>query len=803
MMKYFILIITYIICTAQLLSKEFYVSTDGDNKNNGSIDSPFATIEHARDAIRKLIPNMNEDITIYIRSGNYYLERPILLTPKDSGQNGYTVFYKGYKNEVPKIYGGKKVISKWSEYKDGIFKTKVNKEVSFWSLLVNEKLAKRAYSNLKQEAPNKLSIENLQAYYQGGWMSEYIKINGFDKTGAPILAYRKSKFTGRTPKLIGDKSFIKNPGEWAINSNEGYLYLKPKSKQDLNNVIIPRCKSIFSIKGTESEKTKNIEISNLELILTDFNSSMRAYSGIVEDNGYEYSSVDQPQTIRTALISIENAKNIKIKETNLHEAPINAISIYGASENNSIYGCKIHNIGYNGIYIAGYKMGKDSVNNNKKNNIINNEIFNILETVNHGSGILIYQSSENIISNNMIHNSRRYAISLKGQRYGCLKKIGLTPKFEEQWNYIFTNKNTISYNYLYDLGNDSKDGGGIETWGGGRDNVADHNIIVNAYSSGPRKGKRGHGIFLDDGSNYWTITNNIIYNTHTPSLNTSMSIAGKNMLVINNVMDITEVREGGPNLLSYVEPSSNQIFSKNIIYSSNTKSIAPNGVPTNDEIKQKIVISANPVNIVENSDYNLFAILHGEPVVQVNRKRKKYSRRQEIIPMTEWGKIDNKGFDRNSVIIKDNPGFKNIKERDYRLKYNSPAINQLEIKSIDMVSIGLLPDYKFSKQSDTLKMVSLKVNNIDSSTKMKNNEVIDLQVYGRTKGWFCADLSSAKINFTITPPEGMSHSSTAVGKGIILPNGRFQATATGVVVITANITLNGVTKSDSIAITIE
>jgi hypothetical protein len=773
---------------------EFYVAPDGDDSAPGTLEQPFATITHARDVVRKLNASMTEDITVFIRKGTYYLKNSIELTEQDSGRNGHYVIYRGYKNEYPVIAGGEKV-KEWQPYKDGIMKAPVGKGVKFWSLLVNNRLADRGKLYAPHKNNESLSLANLQAYFQGAWMAEYIKVTGFSEEGTPRLKYSKSRFTGRKTILVGDKSFIRSPGEWGLDSKEGFLYLKPAEKSDLDNVLRPTCSAIFRITGkTENQRVRNIKIMNLELILTDFNSSMCCYSGRKEKNGYKYSSVDQPETIRTALVSIENADDIHVKYCIMHEAPLNAVSIYGAAENNEVYGCRIFNIGYNGIYLAGYRMGPDTADNNRNNTVSNNEIFNILKTVNHSSGILIYQSGGNKITHNMIHNSRRYAISIKGQRFGCLKDIGINIDFNQQWKYIFSNNNLLAYNYMYNLGNDSHDGGGLETWGGGRDNTADHNIVIDAYSSKARKGKRGHGIFLDDGSNYWTVTNNIIYNTHTPSLNTSMNVSGVHMNIDNNVMDISMVREGAASLISYVEKSSDQLFTHNIVFSGNKKQIAINGLFTDQDVSERIMLSVNPVCIMAESNFNLYALLYGKAVFQVNSKTKRFSKRPEIIPLEKWRSLTDKKFESQSLIIDSAPGFINLKEHDYRLRYDSPALTQLNIKSIDTDSIGLLEDYPFAENPGTLNFIALKADGEDTLLKIESGKPVKLTVTGRTTKWYTADLSKAAISYSLLPDK--EHPGVAE----ITKDGILKMTKPGIVVITAEVTLDGVTKKDIVAV---
>eukprot|EP00756_Hemistasia_phaeocysticola_P047054 Hpha_TRINITY_DN20940_c0_g1::TRINITY_DN20940_c0_g1_i1::g.139755::m.139755 len=60
----------------------FFVATDGsDSSGDGSSASPFATLEHARDAARQAA----NGATIFVRGGKYFLNRTLELTPQDSG----------------------------------------------------------------------------------------------------------------------------------------------------------------------------------------------------------------------------------------------------------------------------------------------------------------------------------------------------------------------------------------------------------------------------------------------------------------------------------------------------------------------------------------------------------------------------------------------------------------------------------------------------------------------------------------------------------------------------------------------
>jgi len=754
-------------------AETFYVAPNGKDTNPGTLKSPFATITQARDAVRKVNKDSKESVVVNIRGGVYHIKESIRFDHRDSGPDGQYITYRNYKDEKPVIIGGVPVTN-WEPYKDGIMKANIGKDIEFWSLLVDGKLASIAKEN-KWKQPK--SIRNVQAYYQGAWMSEYLKIKLNDKN-QPVSDYPKSQFSGGLRHYSGDVEFISGPGEWAVNSDAGYLYYYPKTKKELDTVIRPTAKSVFTFKGESGKQpVSNIKIQGLEILLTDFNASMPCYSGTTID-GYERQNADYPETLRTSLILMENAKNIQVLDCDLHDAPLHAVSLYGWAQNNTVSGCKMTNLGYSGVYLAGLLLHKDNSEViNKANIISNNEISNIMATVNHATGVQIYQSAENIIEHNLIHQSRRYGISLKGARYGVRGSVGLGHvKFSDWDKYIHSNKNIFRYNYMYDLGADSADGGGIECWGGGRGNIVDNNIIINAYTGGPKGGWRGHSIFLDDGSDYWTIRDNIVYDTKTPAVNAQLMSKGVDNLIYNNVFDASLSEHGVANLDPYIEPARKLFFYNNIIYSDHAQKVhGDGGVHGNGA--DRLAFRFKDISSLGEMDYNIYF-----------NKQGKFNFPKGGSSLSAWqDATKKKNADQNSKIT--DPHFINAKERDYRLKENSPAL-AMGMRSIDSSKVGLLKSFSFSPKNGKLHRVFLKSKGHDTYLEAKPGDTLQTSISGKTKKWYEADLSSAKFTYTSSDPAIASVDS----KGLVTLKG------TGRAVVTATVSSNGIEKSDDLVI---
>ncbi len=91
-------------------SYEIYVSPEGNDQNEGSIDSPLATITAARDMIRGMEEcERNRNINIYLRGGEYKLSETVKFSLEDSAPDGYTYSYTAYENEIPVVSSDVKV----------------------------------------------------------------------------------------------------------------------------------------------------------------------------------------------------------------------------------------------------------------------------------------------------------------------------------------------------------------------------------------------------------------------------------------------------------------------------------------------------------------------------------------------------------------------------------------------------------------------------------------------------------------------------------------------------------------------
>ena len=104
----------------------FYVAPDGKDSYSGRLpqtnsdatDGAFATIEQARNRIRQLKQQqggkLQQPVTVMIRGGTYYLDKPLVFSVEDSGTKQHPIIYQAYQKERPIISGGE-LITGWRQ----------------------------------------------------------------------------------------------------------------------------------------------------------------------------------------------------------------------------------------------------------------------------------------------------------------------------------------------------------------------------------------------------------------------------------------------------------------------------------------------------------------------------------------------------------------------------------------------------------------------------------------------------------------------------------------------------------------
>src|SRR5215831_16233851 len=97
--------------SGELGGADLFVAQSGRDENPGTAEKPLATLDGARDAIRRLKAKggLRTGVMVLVRGGTYVLSEPLRFGPEDSGTKEHPVIYAAYPGEKPVLSGGRAI----------------------------------------------------------------------------------------------------------------------------------------------------------------------------------------------------------------------------------------------------------------------------------------------------------------------------------------------------------------------------------------------------------------------------------------------------------------------------------------------------------------------------------------------------------------------------------------------------------------------------------------------------------------------------------------------------------------------
>lgn len=95
---------------------EYFVAKNGDDRNDGSRAAPFASIQGARNAIRKFAGNLPEGgVTVTVMPGAYPVREGICFDERDSGTDEKRICYRAFQEDTVCLNSG--VTLDWADFR--------------------------------------------------------------------------------------------------------------------------------------------------------------------------------------------------------------------------------------------------------------------------------------------------------------------------------------------------------------------------------------------------------------------------------------------------------------------------------------------------------------------------------------------------------------------------------------------------------------------------------------------------------------------------------------------------------------
>ena len=669
-----------------------YVATDGNDAWSGRIreanaaktDGPLATVNGARDAIRKLRESSGERtaVTVLIRGGMYRMSETFVLEPCDSG-----VTYAASPGETPVLSGGL-VIRGWKRGAGNVWQATVPSAAhgkwQFEQLFVNGQRRIRARSpnegwftvagkappqvngrtgkeiprdrtafvfhpsEIQSSWPN-LNDVNVVVYHS--WETSRLRIADVDAENRIV------SFTGAAHWPFerwgsGQRYFIENtaealdtPGEWFLDYQTGIVSYYPLPDEDLRTaeVVAPRLTRLVELKG-DVESGKWVE-----------DVSLKGITFCHEDWELEEKGHSDPQAVVTAPAAImaDGARHCTIERCEMSHVGHYAVWFRHACKDNRIVRNRIHDLGIGGVRIGEAGMPASEAVTSSHNRVDNNHIFDGGHVYPAGVGVWVAQSHHNVISHNEVHDFNYSGMS-----------IG--------WNWNDADNrchdNVIEFNHVHHVMNGQlNDGGAIYTLGKSPGSVIRNNVFhdVWPYST------FGWGVYLDATTSGYTVENNIVYNILNGGL--MKHNGGHENIVRNNVFAFSAQQ-----MLWPCWDQRPNTFERNIVYFTQGMLFIP---MAEGRLKQRKSAGESLGTWDNNVFWN-----PNEPAFQLFRH--------------DFSKWQTLGLDQHSVVA--DPLFVDVNAYDYRLKPDSPAL-KLGFQPIDTSNVGLYGDSDWIAEARNVK----------------------------------------------------------------------------------------------------
>lgn len=502
--------------TSMLFGNEYYVATNGNDNNRGSLDQPFATIQHAVSVLKA------GDIC-HLRGGRYHEAAQITGL---KGREGLPITIQPYKDERVILDGSVPITTEWTRHKGQIFKTRLKQEI--WQLFINgESMISARWPNASwkdgsiwnQEKTwghqadestygrvvNDPTFQNLAGtgvdftnavvmLNIGAWITYVTKVTSHKK-GSESFTYARDLWERLENEVYwkhraletgwyffeGSLAMLDTVGEWVYQPDTKLLYFWPRENNFPENLEI-RGKSLSY--GLQFYNCEYVNVKGLDFFASTFRIEDSKHV-TVEDGDFMYPSYSKRMLGITAEPEVTTINGSENTLLNCTFAYTDGAGIVIKGEKNLIENCYFHNINYS------------SPGDTK--------------TIDGGEGI------ETVIRHNTLHTG--------GSSVGLRGGPG----------------NIIEYNNIYNIGYLQTDGALVQLSGPAQEgtviryNWLHESAKASRYDDDPKFGIRFDGSYMGylagerDLPHSGTVHHNVIWETR------GMYIKGDSHLVYNNL----------------------------------------------------------------------------------------------------------------------------------------------------------------------------------------------------------------------------------------------------------------------------
>jgi parallel beta-helix repeat protein len=626
----------------------------------------LATLPGALKAARSARQNFKQTFgqtTVFLRGGTYSVTEPIVLGAEDSGSSVDQPFtVAAYGNEKPVLSGGRRITG-WRqiEGKSGWWQAAVPEVREgrwyFRQLFINDLRKPRARSpngGYFQSDGEYLNLDPVQFKFRNSdikkeWVGNGVELIALHKWIDLRQYVRGLNETNHVVTLSGAiaqhvkegnaRYYIENtpdaldePGEWTLDRNTGVLTCWAEPGVDLARaeVIAPVLSSeLLRVQGdfTAKRPVQHVVVRGLTFAHTDWS---------LPENGY----LDSQAAVHVrGDVLVEGAVDCVVENCLFAHLGGYALEWGRGCQRCRLVGNEIYDIGAGGIRIGETAKREDRFEANQGHVISDNHLHQLGRVYAPAVGLIIFQSGQNQVAHNHIHDLFYTAISV-GWNWGYQE----TP----------CRDNIIEFNHLHDIGQGVlSDMGGIYTLGIQKGTILRNNLIhdVRSHSYG------GWGLYTDEGSTGILLENNVVYRCKSAGFHQHY---GRENIIRNNIFAFGTEHQL---MRSREEEHLSFVVSNNIVY-------FDSGSLLGSTWKNDHFVMDNNVYWHAGSGASPAEMGFAGATLQEWRKR---------------------GHDLHSTVA--DPLFLAPEKYDFRLRRNSPAL-KLGFKPVDLDGVGVRKSFK-------------------------------------------------------------------------------------------------------------
>ncbi|MFD7902551.1 RICIN domain-containing protein [Kitasatospora sp. NPDC059747] len=556
---------------AYAATTNFYVDpVNGSDGNPGtSTASAFKTVQAAQAAVRNVNANMSDDIVVNLRGGTYPLTAPVTFGTADSGTNGHTVVYQAYNGETPVITGGTAVTG-WAPAANGEYKASVG-ALNFRQLYVNGVRATRArYPDIGSDfqlqgsdSANKLlkvlssqvstwaNPNQVEMVLETQWGESYLRLKSISSAnGTANISIQDHEagilFQRPWPQLANGSplhfenahEFLNEPGEFYVDTATQTVYYKPRPGEDMSSATVqaPTLQTLFDIKGTSLDApAHDLRFSGITFAQTTWMEATT--NGYLNAQGGNYNisadtSNNQYVGRPPAGVQAADADRVSFTYNTFKQMGSTALDLSHGVHDSSATGNYVYDIAGNGIMVGKFSdptveyhsiynppatpAGEDAREVVKNVTVKDNLITRIGEDYLGTAGINAGFVNSTTIDHNDISDTPWAGISLGWGWQSAANAEG---------------NNSISFNRIGNVMNRLCDSAGIYHLSNDPGTVVNGNYIHDVVRGPAACGSPVHGLYLDEGSDNMTVSNNVL--SHTDGF-INQNRNGSNVTLTNN-----------------------------------------------------------------------------------------------------------------------------------------------------------------------------------------------------------------------------------------------------------------------------